>query len=270
MYIVWANNSTTPKSYSRITHWAKALFLKPSDLRAMFTAYFDESGWKDTPAFSVAGYVSTEEQWKRFAREWNEILGRKGIKVFHMVDFNQCIDEFELFQDKPEEAKIFLNALVGEVKVRVRMSFACILSPSDYTAVNEKFQLAESFGNMYSFCSRYCVGAVRRWAEKYKYPKDKIHYVFEDGCKGKGDLSTMMELDGFPPPTFRDKKLPHLQAADLVVWELRRVAGLAFGDSLQSFRESFKTLSQMPQDWGIYKNKQDLEDFCMEFGIARR
>ena len=251
-------------------HRAKALFLKPSGLMAMFTTYFDESGGKDTPAFSVAGYVSTVEQWERFTREWNEILSSKGIKVFHMVDFNQRKDEFELFKDKPAEAKFFLDALVGEIRVRARMSFACILSPSDYTAVNEKFQLEESFGNMYSFCSRYCVGAVRHWAEKYKYPKDKIHYVFEDGCKGKGDLSTIMEFDGFPSPTFGDKKLPPLQAADLVVWELRRVAGLAFDDSLQSFRESFKTLSDMPQDWGIYKNKQDLEDFCMKFGIAKR
>lgn len=40
----------------------------------MFTAYFDDSGSEETPAFAVAGHISTADQWIRFEQEWKEIL----------------------------------------------------------------------------------------------------------------------------------------------------------------------------------------------------
>jgi hypothetical protein len=41
---------------------------------AVLIAYFDESGSKDTPLVTMAGYLADERRWKRFERQWAKVL----------------------------------------------------------------------------------------------------------------------------------------------------------------------------------------------------
>ncbi|PYT27342.1 MAG: hypothetical protein DMG58_20515 [Acidobacteria bacterium] len=55
----------------------------------MFAAYFDESGSPDERRgfLTVAGSVSSTQKWFRFKIQWNAIVKRHGVEVFHM---NEC------------------------------------------------------------------------------------------------------------------------------------------------------------------------------------
>lgn len=60
------------KPYNAFEHLWRSLSLSKDSLMA-FTVYFDES-YGRANAYSVAGYVSTVEQWTEFEREWKELL----------------------------------------------------------------------------------------------------------------------------------------------------------------------------------------------------
>jgi len=63
----------------------------------MFAAYFDESySHPPTPlVYTVAGYVSTVQEWKRFQKEWRRELGRAGVDFFHMTTYEARIKNDE-------------------------------------------------------------------------------------------------------------------------------------------------------------------------------
>lgn len=236
----------------------------------MFTAYFDDSGSPDDgSALVVAGYVSSDEQWLRFEREWNDILRDVGVKHFHMKDFAHSTGEFSHLKHREQERKRFIERLVGTIRTRVRKSFSGVVVLEDYHAVNKKYLLAEFVGNPYSFCARHCAAKVRLWANKYMYPGNEIRYVFEQGTKGKGDLLQVMTRDGFPLPIFETKGRAPLQAADFVAWEHLKAYRQASGGTLKRLRRSFSALEKIPNDWGLYKKPQ-LEQICQENPVPLR
>lgn len=237
----------------------------------MYIAYFDESGSPDEKSseFVVAGYISSEEQWEIFEREWREILDENEIRIFHMRQFAHSRGEFSSWKGKEEKRRRFLQRLVITICLRGRKSFSCAVSPKEYQRVNQKYLLHENLGNAYSFCARHCIAKVREWAREYKQDESKICYVFESGTKGKGQLIDIMERDGFPSPNFLDKDCPPLQAADFVSWEQSKVLRQIRDNNLYRFRKSFEELQRMPKEWGIYKQEQ-LETICKKAGFARR
>lgn len=256
------------KSYSAIEHVAYSVFLNHSPCSrwlAMFTAYFDDSGSPDDgSALVVAGYVSSIDQWLRFEREWNEILADVSVKRFHMKDFAHSRGEFEHLKGKESKRRRLIEQLVGTIRVRVRKSFSCVVILKDFRDVDGKYQLREYLGNPYSFCGRHCAARVRLWAQHYDYPESQIRYVFEQGAKGKGELITVMQRDGFPPPIFESKGLAPLQAADFVAWEHLKATKQAQVGDVRGFRRSLIELSRIPHDWGIYEKKQ-LVKLCKKF-----
>ena len=72
-----------------------------------FAAYFDDSGHpSDQDMVLVAGFVSSEEQWLLFDKEWKALLAKYEVKHFHMVD---CVaGEGEFSGWGAEKKQIFL------------------------------------------------------------------------------------------------------------------------------------------------------------------
>src|SRR6266705_640883 len=80
--------------YSPIRHLAWALWLNHNPARRyliVFTTYagfFDASGKKRDPVLYVSGFISTEEKWLRFEKQWKALLRQFGIKgMFHTSDY---------------------------------------------------------------------------------------------------------------------------------------------------------------------------------------
>jgi hypothetical protein len=51
-------------------------------LIAMLVTYFDESYTHAPLVYTLAGYISTEKQWRKFQREWDAILKDTGYLSF--------------------------------------------------------------------------------------------------------------------------------------------------------------------------------------------
>ena len=45
--------------------------------------------------YTVAGYLSTIQEWKRFQKEWRRELGRAGVDFFHMTTYEARIKNDE-------------------------------------------------------------------------------------------------------------------------------------------------------------------------------
>src|SRR4030088_1980187 len=59
------------------------------------TAYFDESGHHaSTRVVAMGGAIAGPNQWGEHRQRWKETLGRYGVNVFHMTDFENRQGEF--------------------------------------------------------------------------------------------------------------------------------------------------------------------------------
>src|SRR5258708_21632130 len=71
----------------------------------VLTFAFDASGDERTTLLSVAGFVSSAEDWVTFSEAWTNRLSQEGIKCFHAVDANAFRGEFEPFRDRSDKVQ---------------------------------------------------------------------------------------------------------------------------------------------------------------------
>src|SRR6266436_6070961 len=86
---------------------------------AMFSVYFDESGThRASPVVVVAGWVSTDIQWRAFSTSWQKILRVAGLTppVFHMTDFESRRPPFSDWKNS-KRIKV-LQRLHGQIRRR--------------------------------------------------------------------------------------------------------------------------------------------------------
>ena len=94
----------------------------------MITAYLDESGTHRNqdvvpPMLSLGCYISTQEQWGYFNREWQEVLDEAGLdRFFHVNKFENRKREYADWTDE-KRLKIY-KMLQGIIKRRVKKGIA--------------------------------------------------------------------------------------------------------------------------------------------------
>jgi hypothetical protein len=77
-------------------------------------AYFDASGHpKDGSLLVVPGWLSFQERWQQFEKEWTETLAETNIEYFHMREFTQSRGQFEGWRRKEKKRKRFLGKLIS-------------------------------------------------------------------------------------------------------------------------------------------------------------
>ncbi len=115
-----------------------------------YTAYADGSGTApDQPAFALGGFVSTELEWARFAREWAKVLADAKLPYFHMADFVQRSGG-KLFKGWNQERKRHLIWTLAEVIARrAQFAFGFCVSKADFAAA-----VAETGGAVPPFVKR--------------------------------------------------------------------------------------------------------------------
>jgi len=154
---------------------------------AMFAAYFDESGTKDSKAIAVAGYISTVDQWKRFEGEWRDVLQEANIPFFHMAKYESRWGHYKPWSDF--KRKMILEKLILAIRNRTRMPIGVAVSVADY----EKVYGPSPLINVYTFCALQCISLVGKWAERSGY-QELIAYFLESGAGYNCELDALTSL----------------------------------------------------------------------------
>jgi hypothetical protein len=215
---------------------------------AMFTFYGDESyGTED--AYSVAGYISTVEQWEELVREWREFARDEGFTVLHkkLLEHNVAGSEFEwpnlTFTEKQAKKKRINQRACGIILRRVIAGFSCSVVKSHWENF-DKSPWTEALGEcFYAAGGINVMRLVAVWVDDFNRRGIPIRFVFESGADGRDELEKILrknlktakatpnapdnifEFSGY---SFEDKKDPNfvpLQTADLLAYETYRQMG---------------------------------------------
>ncbi|MDT4954851.1 MAG: hypothetical protein QOJ02_2989 [Acidobacteriota bacterium] len=231
-----------------------------------YTAYFDES-YSHTPeplVYTIAGYVSTNVQWKKFQKEWRRQLDGENIDFFHMVDFQACKPPYG---DWPKEKRVnFLKSLHEIIHKRVTRSFATTVNIDDFESLTSYQK--KMLGNPHIYATFNCMSAIGFWTAEnlLHYP---MAYVFEQGSRHDKQLRKLFNEDlrdedrhFFRVGSFelKDKRERRpLQAADILAYEttkevVRRLTPI----NPRAVRKSIKNLGRAENDEWRYCNKEEL------------
>lgn len=216
--------------YNPVTHLSSAVF--PFDAKekimAFITGYFDESYTHSHPlVYTVAGYISTDEKWIEFQKEWQAILDRENLPHFSMKDFANI--NSRNFKHWTEARKVsFLQELLVILNKTYLRGFSASVIVDDYNALEDKYKFA--FGKPHVIGFTKCLKLIEEWTNKINL-QEPIHYVFEQGANDNKTLQRLyvellnsktrkrFRIDGF---SFQPKKLTPLQAADILAYETRK------------------------------------------------
>jgi hypothetical protein len=261
------------KKYSAIEHLALIAWGVRFDrnLFAMFTGYFDESGTAQDPhALTVAGSVSTVTKWIRLAPQWEAILKRHGVSVFHMNDCAAGRREYKGWDGA--KRKVFIAELSECAARHIKHSFSVSVLLDDWRQVNQVFRFSDHFGNPYVVAGRACVAAVKSW-RKRTCETAPIKFVFEDGAQGKGKLLDIMSRHDGTSPIFEPKAEPGLQIADLIAWKNRRVVHDLLTDpnmlTKKQFDESLAPIRRVPFRHVVLDHER-MENICRRNNVPAR
>jgi hypothetical protein len=234
------------KPYNAFEDLYRSVGLGQKDLMAMFTVYFDES-YGTANAYSVAGYVSTIEQWGEFEREWKELLKDFNIEYMHKRELEHLRGQFSYAKDWPKEKQRELRVAVnkracGIILRRVNAGFAASVYKTDWQEFDKgrwAFALGESF---YAAGAFQCLKLVSSWIHRFNR-NEPIYYVFEKGAEGQKEVRALLERTEKDPEarafarmagwSFESKKdevikgvrypgVVPLQAADFLAYEMYR------------------------------------------------
>jgi len=240
-----------------------------------YSAYFDASGTSDSAVITVAGFVSTVKKWERFEKEWNAVLNREGIKVFHMTDFVSSRKDFAKgWRNETERRRMFIGDLANCLYRNVNKSFRTTLVVQDFKKVNSRFLLTEHDGTPYSLCALMSVFTLRLWAKRKGVEKHLVYY-FEDGDKGKGHFERSHKGIWKTAPLFATKEeATPLQAADFAAWKLKTAVQEAIktDHTIEKGREllrSIEILKKIPKDGGVI-NEEVILRWCARYNVKRR
>ena len=195
----------------------------------MLIAYFDESGSKDTPLVTMAGYLSDEHHWNRFEREWARALNEHGAKYLHMKEYAHCRGEFEGW---PEwKRKALMKKLIWTIKSNVKFRVGIVVPCEAYQQIVGSIDPNNTRLSPFCHCFQSCMRAISEYCQKHKITDD-VALVFDENNESSKHASgfyTSFKQSNAPSRNqlvslsfADDKKVTPLQAADLLAYELNK------------------------------------------------
>jgi hypothetical protein len=272
-----------------LRHLALIVSPWPSDPRkalfVMLSFAVDASGDESTRILSVAGFGSSEQDWREFSRLWTARLEKDGLPYFRAVDAAHFRGPFAHWHDKPDRDKLrelLFGDLMSILKSHVYRKFGCSIINSEFKSMSEELR-GEFALTAYSVAGRTVEKKVREWINAEWTTHTPVAIVFEDGDKGKGKLIQRLHDDGCFLPTFRPKKdtrfddgtVVHgytpLQAADWLAYELSLSVQWMEDDKahqLSDFRWPMQEFVSIPGPLGTY-TASDINGLEKGLALAR-
>lgn len=255
----------------------------------MLTGAFDASGDKKSAVLAVAGFVSSEKNWRDFSKAWSERLAKDDIEFFRAVDaasYNGPFEHWKERTDRDDLRRALFRDLMNILKSHVYHRFGCVITNSSFDEMSE--EIRKNFRlTSYTLASLSCGKQFRRWVLRDfagSDPQMSVRMVFEHGDEGFGDVTAWIEAGPGTIPVAREFKkdtvltdgsIRHgfvpLQAADWLAYEL----GLALRQmdagrikTIADFRWPFHEFQRILGDAGTYRTR-DIADAEQKLAALR-
>jgi len=204
-----------------------AIKFKECSIHAPHNVYMDETEKDDT--IGVAGVVGTFENWISFEDRWRKALPQEAHNDFHYTDFwARRSYGAEWSNEKRLEHIKELASIISDC-ASLTLGFVFLKSMYENSIPPEH---KTTFISPFHFCLAYCLAGVLAFYEDISpQPPKPLHVMFDEkneerasiaktyftvkGVLDKGDILGGLSLG-------HRKQEPPLQAADLVIGELRR------------------------------------------------
>ena len=196
----------------------------------MLVGYFDESGSKDTPLVTIAGYLSDERRWKRFEREWRRALKEHGAQYLHMREYAHRRGEFKGWPEYKRKA--LLANLIWIIKSNVQFRVGVVVPCEEYKATIGAIDPKDTRLSPFWLCFQTCLSAIGAYCQQEGIADD-IALVFDENnesAKHAVGFYTAFKRSSKVPNgkqfvslSFADDKIhTPLQAADLLAYEFNK------------------------------------------------
>lgn len=243
----------------------------------MLQCAVDDSGSDnqgDSRVFVLAGYISDEDRWKDFSKEWSTALnhGYRSLEYFKMVEAHSQKNQFDGWPDSERDAKLIeLNEIIQKY---VLFDVRAILQWKDHEDVQRQYPQypVSKYEILFN-----CLMIQAILGVKNLRVDDVIDFYFDDQNKiGDAALKEYRRQQlTFPqslvryvagPPSFKDeKKVLPLQAADLLAWQVRRAIYEEEYPERRTPRQRMPCLESVPSRQCIL-DKPWLQDFYESIG----
>jgi hypothetical protein len=257
----------------------------------MLVAYFDES-YSHPPAprvYTVAGYVATDTEWRKFKKEWKREVDKAGVEFFHMAKYEARVKDEHgnlrgvgEYKDWSNEKRVeVLKRLHRAIHRRVLTGIASSVVVSDYEELITP-NLRPGFGEPHEFAVIACLKHIRHWGKENGY-SDGIAYVFESGSDRQKIVNRSFQhayLDEEKRREYRigswafaDKRdVNPLQAADILAYETtKEMCRRLDAGSTRRMRLSIQNLAKKAHlnEWFYYDREQlsFILNKCVELGL---
>ncbi len=225
--------------YSPISHLASIVcpwWLDPKDvLLVMLSFALDAGGSESTAVLAVAGFGSSEADWRIFSAAWSKRLQQDGIEYFRAVDLASFRGPFKHWHKLPDAQREKLRRnlcadLMNILKRNVYRKFGCMVINKELAKLSPTLMREYSL-SAYSIAGRTTEKHVREWIAQEWSRTTPVELVFEDGDLGKGKLQQRFKEDAAFTPIFKPKKDTNingrmvygyvpLQAGDWLAYEM--------------------------------------------------
>jgi hypothetical protein len=142
-------------------------------------AYMDETGIHDgAPITAVAGYLASEEMWRKFSEEWTAVLREFGVRVFHATDYENFKGGFKGWT--LEKKVRFAECLFPILPANTWIGLGYAVVNQDYEdALQGHERLKAMLSSPYMLCFQ---GIIERLARPFQGnpTRDRLAFFFEN------------------------------------------------------------------------------------------
>ena len=196
----------------------------------VLVCYLDDSGNKDDPVSTLAGYIAPAHNWRDFEVHARELFASIELPYLHTVDLHHRRGEFKGWTR--EQTAEFVEVFYGILAHHAYAGFEFSVLKSTFE-INKSVYNVEHQSSPFSFCLH---GIVHRLVKDegvkdvLALPNVNLSFVVESGSRNEGDLLRRFnniqkqDPERFASIRFEPKKEKiALQAADFLAYFCRRL-----------------------------------------------
>jgi hypothetical protein len=251
----------------------------------MLIGYFDEAEGRDQSFTMVCGWVTHEQRWAEFERDWRLLLLSYGVPYLDMLEMGQFQGPYAEWSGIPGKRGRFLRDAGAIIRSKVLWGFIFFVRHSAFEFANTLFDVTSGVKNPYALAARSCVEMVEQWRAQTSTPED-IEFIFEDLVRGQAALTvaTKAITPALPKPSFEPSRdllatewrpsgksgLTQLQAAGYLAHGCRNAMLDCTKIGSLRHRQSLQAIVQARFHMGGICSNKAMCRFCLENNMQKR